>query len=154
MEKVMFVSSCGGHLSELMQFEPLFKKYDVTLVTEKTKSTIKLKDTYNLKYVAYGSKQYMYKYIFIFPYNIIRAIYLILRYNPKVIITTGAHTGGIFVTVGKILGRKTIYIESMAKVKELSKTGKFVYNKVDKFYVQWEELCKKYDKCEYIGRLK
>ena len=154
MEKVMFVASCGGHLSELLQLEPLFKKYEPIIVTEKTESTLKLKEKYNLKYVAYGSKQYMYKYIFIFPYNIIRAIYLILKHNPKVIITTGAHTGGIFVTVGKILKKKTIYIESMAKVKELSKTGKFVYNKVDKFYVQWEDLCKKYEKCEYIGRLK
>ena len=154
MKKVMFVSSCGGHLSELLQFEPLFKKYETMIVTEKTQSTIKLKDKYNLKFVAYGSKQYMYKYIFIFPYNIIRAIYLILKYRPDVIITTGAHTGGIFVTVGKILKKKTIYIESMAKVKELSKTGNFVYNKVDKFFVQWEELCEKYEKCEYIGRLK
>ena len=154
MDKVMFVSSCGGHLSELLQFEPIFNKYETIIVTEKTESTLKLKEKYNLKYVAYGSKQYMYKYIFIFPYNIIRAIYLILKHKPKVIITTGAHTGGIFVTVGKIFGKKTIYIESMAKVKELSKTGKFVYNKVDKFYVQWEDLCKKYSKCEYIGRLK
>ncbi len=79
---------------------------------------------------------------------------MIIKYNPDVIITTGAHTGGIFVTVGKILGKKTIYIESMAKVKEISKTGKFVYNKVDRFFGQWRELCEKYEKCEYIGRLK
>ncbi len=154
MDKVMFVASAGGHLSEILQLEPLFKDYDVTIVTEKTPSTLKLKDRYDLKYVGYGSKQYMYKYIFIFPYNIIKSIYMILKYRPKVIITTGAHTGGIFVTVGRILGKKTIYIESMAKVEDLSKTGKFVYNIVDKFYVQWEDLCHKYSKCKYIGRLK
>ncbi|MBR1884197.1 MAG: polysaccharide biosynthesis protein [Clostridia bacterium] len=154
MVDVMYVASAGGHLSELLELEPLFKKHSKVIITEKTESTLKLKEKYDLKYVAYGSKQYMYKYIFIFPYNIIKAMYYILKYRPKVIITTGAHTGGIFVTVGKILGKKTIYIESMAKVDSLSQTGKFVYNKVDKFYVQWEDLCKKYDKCKYLGRLK
>ena len=123
MKKVMFVSSCGGHLSELLQFEPLFKKYETMIVTEKTQSTIKLKDKYNLKFV---------------PYNIIRAIYLILKYRPDIIITTGAHTGGIFVTVGKILKKKTIYIESMAKVKELSKTdetsGNNIFDRIKKFF--------------------
>ena len=154
MIDVMFVASAGGHLSEIMQLSPLFEKYSNVIITEKTESTLKLKEKLKLKYVAYGSKQYMYKYIFIFPYNIIKSIYYILKYRPKVIVTTGAHTGGIFVTVGKILGKKTIYIESMAKVKELSKTGNFVYNKVDKFFVQWKDLEEKYEKCEYIGRLK
>lgn len=154
MKRVMFVASAGGHLSEILELEPLFKDYNVTLVTENTPSTLNLKDKYNLKYVGYGSKQYMFRYVFIFTFNILKSIYLILRYRPKVIITTGAHTGGIFVTVGKILGKKTIYIESMAKVNDLSKTGKFVYNIVDKFYVQWEDLCLKYKKCKYIGRLK
>ena len=28
MKKFLFISSCGGHLSELMQLNELFKKYD------------------------------------------------------------------------------------------------------------------------------
>ena len=154
MVDVMYVASAGGHLSELLSLKPLFDKHKSIIITEKTASTLKLKDEFKLKYVAYTSRQYMFKHIFLFTYNIFKAIGYILKYRPKVIITTGAHTGGIFVTVGKILGRKTIYIESMAKVESLSQTGKFVYNKVDRFYVQWEDLAKKYEKCEYLGRLK
>ena len=46
MKKVMFISSTGGHLDELMQLEPMFSKYDYYIVTEKTKSNLSLKDKY------------------------------------------------------------------------------------------------------------
>ena len=35
MKKVLFISSTGGHLSELLQLAPLFKKYDYHIITEK-----------------------------------------------------------------------------------------------------------------------
>ena len=41
--QVLFISSTGGHLDELMQLKPLFDKYDYHIITEKTKSNLKLK---------------------------------------------------------------------------------------------------------------
>lgn len=149
----MFVSSSGGHLTELLCLEPLFNLYDYILVTEKTSTTSKLSQKYNVKYVAYGSRRYMFKYIFVFIYNVFRFIYLMIRYKPKTIVTTGAHTGGIACVIGKAFNAKIIYIESLAKVKTLSVTGKNVYKIADKFYVQWKDLMQKYSKAEYIGRL-
>ena len=35
MKKVMFISSTGGHLSELLQLKPLFTKYDSYLFAGK-----------------------------------------------------------------------------------------------------------------------
>ena len=46
MKKVLFVSSTGGHLNELLQLKSMFKKYDYHLVTEKTDSNLYLKDKY------------------------------------------------------------------------------------------------------------
>ena len=37
-KKVLFISSTGGHLDELMQLKPMFEKYNYYIVTEKTKS--------------------------------------------------------------------------------------------------------------------
>ena len=152
-KKVMFVSSSGGHLSELLRLEPLFNDYDYILVTEKTNSTLKLKNKYNIKYVAYGSRRYIFKYVFVFTYNVFKFIYFMIKYRPKTIVTTGAHTGGIACVIGKLFKAKIIYIESLAKVKTLSLTGKNVYKIADKFYVQWKDLLKFYPKAEYIGRL-
>lgn len=39
MKKVMFISSMGGHLTELMQLKSIFKDYDYKIITEKHKST-------------------------------------------------------------------------------------------------------------------
>ncbi len=153
MKKVMFVSSAGGHLAELLKLSPLFIKYDYVLITEKVKTSEILKNKYNVEFVIYGSRYYFLKYIFVFIANVFLAFKYILKYRPEVIVTTGAHTGGVFCYIGKLFGAKTIYIESMAKVSSLSMTGNFMYKRADKFYVQWEDLEKKYDKAKYIGRL-
>lgn len=152
-KKVIFASSSGGHLEELLRLEPLFNKYDYLVVTEKTPTTEKMKNDYNMSYMIYGSRKYLFKYIFVFLFNVLKSIYLILNFNPNTIVSTGAHTGGIVCFIGKIFRKKIIYIETLAKVKTLSMTGEKMYKIADKFYVQWEELIQKYPKAEYIGRL-
>ena len=42
-KKVIFISSTGGHFSELMVLKPIFDDYDYHIITEKTGSTISLK---------------------------------------------------------------------------------------------------------------
>ena len=34
-KKVLFISSTGGHLSELMRLSPMFDKYEYFIITEK-----------------------------------------------------------------------------------------------------------------------
>jgi UDP-N-acetylglucosamine:LPS N-acetylglucosamine transferase len=154
-KNVIFVSSAGGHLSELLRLAPLFDSYNYVVITEKTPTSEALKEKYNTEYMVYGSRHYFLKYIFVFLSNIILSIKYILKYKPHTIVTTGAHTGGIMSFFGKLFGAKVIFIESLAKVDSLSMTGKNVYRfrLADKFYVQWEELTKKYKRPEYIGRL-
>lgn len=155
MKKVIFTSSSGGHLTELLKLEPLFKDYDYLLLTEKTDVTEKLKDKYNMDFLLYGSRFYMLKYIWVVIYNIIKIIYIVLKFKPDTVVSTGAHTGGFVCYIAKILRPKTkiIYIETLAKVNSLSMTGGNVYKIADKFYVQWRNLEEKYEKAEYIGRL-
>ena len=45
-KNVMFISSTGGHLSELLQLANLFPRYNSCLITENTKSNRKLKKKY------------------------------------------------------------------------------------------------------------
>ena len=58
-KKVLFISSGGGHLSEMMRLSPMFEKYDYFIVTEKTKTTKYLKDKYKNKvnYLVYCTKK-------------------------------------------------------------------------------------------------
>ena len=93
------------------------------------------------------------KYDWTIIQNLITTINIVIKFKPDTIVSTGAQIGGFFCYVGKFFGAKVIYIETMAKIKELSGTGNNVYKIADKFYVQWKSLEEKYDKAEYIGRL-
>ena len=66
--KVMFIASTGGHLNELMQIKPLFKKFDYHIVTEKTKVDDSFKEEYKdkISLLIYGTKKYQFLYIFKF----------------------------------------------------------------------------------------
>ena len=46
-----------------------------------------------------------------------------------------------------------VYVESFARVKSLSVTGKLLYLFADRFIVQWPELARAYAKAEYHGLL-
>ena len=153
MKKVMFVCNSGGHLSEMLKLDKVINKYDYLLITEKTILTEKYKDIYNIKFVKYMSRKNIITYIFNGIINIITSIYNIIKFNPEIIISTGACIGAIYCVLGKILGKKIIYIESASRIDTLSGTGKVIYKIANKFYVQWEELEQKYNKSEYIGRL-
>lgn len=153
MKKVIFAASSGGHLTELLKVQELFKEYNYILVTEKTDVTKELDNKYNMKYVKYGPCKNKFKYIWTIITNIFKTIYIVARFRPDTVVSTGAQIGGFFCYVGKLFGAKVIYIETMAKIKELSGTGNNVYKIADKFYVQWKNLEEKYDKAEYIGRL-
>ena len=151
IKRVLFISSTGGHLNELLQLKKLFKKYDSYLVTEKTKTTMDLKKDYDIYYVAYGTKHRPLRYIFIAIYNIFRSIYLYHKIKPDVIVTTGAHTCVPMCYIAKLHHKKIIYIETFANLNTKTLTGKLIYPIATTFVVQWESMLKLYPKAVCWG---
>ncbi len=145
---VLFIASTGGHLHELMQLSPMFKKYDYHIITEKTKSNLKLKDTYQdkISYLIYGTKDHKVSYPFKLLYNCFKSLYFYIKYHPDYIITTGTHTAGPICCLGKIFGSKVIYIETFANIHTKTITGKLLYKVADHFIVQWPSMKKLYPK--------
>ena len=154
-KKVLFISSTGGHLNELMQLSPLFEKYDYKIITEKDKSNETLKKLYGEKlyFLPYGTRSKILTYIFKYIYLCIKTIYLYLKIRPKYIVTTGTHTAGPMCYLGKIFGSKIIYIETFANRSKKTATGRLIYPIADLFIVQWEEMLKIYPKAIYGGSI-
>ena len=152
-KKVLFISSTGGHLEELMQLKPMFEKYDYHIVTEKTKSNLNLKNKFPKKvsFLVYGTKDYMLTYPFKLLFNCFKSLFIYIKIRPKYIISTGAHTAGPMCCLGKIFGSKIIYIETFANSKTKSATGSIVYKFADLFIVQWEDMLELYPKGVYGG---
>lgn len=153
MKKVMFISSVGGHLTQLLELKNIFSEYNYILVTEKTDVTIDMKSKYKMEYLKYGSRKYLLKYLFIFGFNILKSIYLFFKYRPNVIVTTGTHTAVPMCYLGWIFRRKVIYIESFAKRTSPTLTGRLVYPIATVFVVQWESMLKFYPKAQHWGSI-
>ena len=156
MKKVLFISSTGGHLDELLQLKGLFDYYDYYIVTEKQKSNLSLRNKYpnRVSFLLYGSYTTLGNRI-IYPfrlfYNSIKSLFLYFKIRPKYIVTTGAHTAGPMCVIGHIFGSKIIYIETFANSMTKSKTGRIVYKFADLFIVQWKSMQKLYPKAKYGG---
>lgn len=153
MKKVMFISSTGGHLSELLQLKSMFSKYDYHIITEKTKSNVKLKNKYKKKinYLIYGSRQQPFLYPFRLLLNCFISLFLYFKIRPDYIISTGTHTAGPMCCIGKIFGSKIIFIESFANITTKTATGKLIYPMSDLFIIQWEEMRDLYPKAKFGG---
>lgn len=151
MKKIAFIASSGGHLEEISRLKKVADKYDSFLVTEKSG----LESNKFCEHVIYvrqmNRKQisFLPKFIVLF----IRALFILLKEKPDVIVTTGALIAYPFCLLGKISGKKIVYIESFARVNNASLTGKLVYRFADLFIVQWEDMLKVYDKAVLGGGL-
>lgn len=150
---VMFISSTGGHLNELLQLKSMFSKYEYCLITEKTKSNLYLKEEYKDKvhFLIYGTKHHFLTYPFKLLINCFISLFYYLRFKPDYIITTGVHTAGPMCCIGKLFGSKVIYIETFANMVTKTSTGKLLYPISDKFIVQWESMKKLYPKADFGG---
>lgn len=143
MKRVLFISSTGGHLSELFQLKSMFEKYEYMIVTEKTKSNLYLKDEYKnkIKYLKYGTKD---RQKLLYPgrllFNNFKSLFIYLKFHPDYIITTGTHTAGPMCYIGKIFGSKIIYVETFANINTKTVTGRLIYPISDLFVVQWDSM--------------
>ncbi len=152
--KIMFVSSTGGHLTELLQLESIFQNYDYSLITEKSKANKKLKSKYkNVDFLLYGTKDHKLSYPFKLLINCFLSVFLYFKYQPDYIITTGAHTAGPICCIARIFGSKVIYIETFANITTKTITGTLFYKLhiANLFIVQWSTMKKLYPKATYGG---
>lgn len=71
--------------------------------------------------------------------------------DPDIVISTGALSTVPACFIAKLKKKKLIYIESFAKTRSPSLTGRIVYRFADLFIVQWSPLLKFYPKAHYFG---
>lgn len=78
---------------------------------------------------------------------------------PDVLVCNGPGSAVLMVLValaGRFFGlakTRTLYVESFARTRSLSLSGKLLYPVVDRFFVQWPKLKEQYPRAEYRGIL-
>jgi len=148
--KICLVCSHGGHLVQMMRLRDAFKGYDNFLVTYNSEATKNLENAYLIKFEGWDLKG---KILLI--KSIIKTIKILVKEKPDVIVSTGGGEIAVpFCYIGKVLGAKVIFIETLARMTTPSGGGRLVYPIADLFLVQWESLLKKYGtKAKYWGKV-
>lgn len=147
--KLGLVCSAGGHLLELYQLKPVwgqFERFWVTFDYQDTKFLLKGERVYK----AYFPTN---RHIPNLIRNLFLAVRVLILEKPDVLISTGAGVSVPFFYLGKLMGMRTIYIESMARTSKLSLSGRLVYPVTSEFIVQWEELASRSQRLRFGGQV-
>ncbi|WP_063254843.1 PssD/Cps14F family polysaccharide biosynthesis glycosyltransferase [Neobacillus niacini] len=152
-KKVFFVSSSGGHLAQLKHLSKfIMNKYTISWVIEKNLSTQDLENEERVFFLKHQDRR-MKGFLFVFIYNILKSLMILIKVRPDIVITTGAGAVIPICYMAKLLGSKIVFIESYAKINSPTLTGRFIYKIADEFYVQWEELLHYYPEAKFRGSI-
>ena len=72
--------------------------------------------------------------------QLLQILMLMLRIRPDAVISTGAAPGYFALRIGKLLGARTVWIDSVANAEELSLSGRKIGKHADLWLTQWEHL--------------
>ena len=132
----MAVASIGGHWIQLLRIaRPMEGHYEMVYISTHPKCAIMVEGQ---KYCLTTdfSRSDAWKLVSAF----LKAIKTIRKEKPDAIITTGAAPGLVYLLAGKLFGRKTIWIDSIANVNRLSLSGRIAALFVSRVYTQWQHL--------------
>jgi len=80
--------------------------------------------------------------------------YIFLTERPDVVLTTGAEVGIVPILLGRLFRRRTVYLETAARLRHPSGTGRAVYRFCDYFFVQSEAMLRHYGpRARFVGSL-
>ncbi|MBE7636398.1 UDP-N-acetylglucosamine--LPS N-acetylglucosamine transferase [Sneathiella sp. P13V-1] len=144
---VLAIASAGGHWVQLQRLRPAWDGCHVIYVTTKQgyySQVIKdaeARNQTNVKYFCVQDANRWQKLKLL--HQLFQIGWIILKNRPNVIISTGAAPGFFALKIGKLLGAKTIWLDSIANAEELSLSGEKVSTSADLWLTQWPELAGK-----------
>jgi UDP-N-acetylglucosamine--N-acetylmuramyl-(pentapeptide) pyrophosphoryl-undecaprenol N-acetylglucosamine transferase len=153
MSKICLAANSGGHLNQLLQLQRMLKGHKYLYVTDKNDFSKELARHEKVHFVEkFVLKQCLKNMSFSGPLrNFWQSYRVIKREQPDVIITTGAGTAFGSCLVGRLLGKKVIFIESIARCRNASTFGKIISLISNVVFVQWRRMLNEYPRAAYAG---
>ena len=146
-KKILAVASLGGHWIQLLRITgPMEEKYEVAYVSTHPKCQTMVEGR-----KLYLMEDYSRWNVWRALPSFFTALRIIWKEKPTAIMTTGAAPGLMCLLVGKMLGRKTIWIDSIANVQHMSVCGRIASHFASKTYTQWKDLATA--KVAYAGNI-
>jgi UDP-N-acetylglucosamine:LPS N-acetylglucosamine transferase len=132
---VLLVCSPGGHLQQLLALEPAWQGLRTSWVTLRGADVAHLLDGQAVD-LAHGPTN---RSIVMLARNLPLAWRIIRARDPDAILSTGAGVCVPFFWVGRLLGRRCVYVESLTRLESASLSATLVYPVASQFFVQWPQ---------------
>ncbi len=143
--RVLAISSGGGHWVQLLRLGPAWQGCDVTYVTVNRAYRSDVPDT-PFRAINDATRWDRLKLLLMCA----RILSIVLRVRPDVVVSTGAAPGYFAIRFGRWCGARTVWIDSIANVEEMSMTGRLVRSYADLWLTQWPHLATA-DGPQYVG---
>ena len=136
-QKVLLISSGGGHWIELLRLRSAFDGHFLVFATVSESYRAHLGQA-PLHVVPDATRWDR--------LGLVRCaaevLALLMRERPDVVVSTGALPGFFGVVLARLVGARTIWVDSLANVEELSMSGQKVGRFADLWLTQWPELAR------------
>lgn len=147
--KLALVCSSGGHLYELFILSREWHDRERFWVSFPTSDATHLLKDERVIWAHHPTNRNV--------RNLLKNLWLSIKVlrdeRPDAVISTGAGVGLPFILCAKLMGIRTIFIESIARSEELSLTGRLCLPLADKLLSQSPDLARKHKKLEFRGRV-
>jgi hypothetical protein len=134
-KKILAVASGGGHWIQLLRLRAVFEGHDVAFVTVDRRYASQVP---GVRFHVVNDATRWDKLALI--RQALWVLFIVARERPAVVLSTGASVGYFALLFGKIFRARTVWIDSIANVERLSKSGELVARLADLRLTQWEHL--------------
>lgn len=133
---ILAVASGGGHWVQLLRLRPAFEGHRVVYIS----TNPGYQDDVDAKLYAVTDANMWEKLKLLKMFA--EVAWLVMRIRPDIVVTTGAAPGFAAILFAKLVGAKTLWIDSIANSEELSNSGKKVRKLATAWVTQWQHLAK------------
>lgn len=134
---MLAVASGGGHWVQLLRLTPAFADCVVVFVTvsEAYRTEVTGQRFYTVTDATRHTKLRL-------PHTVLGLFWILCKERPDVVISTGAAPGYLALLLAKMFGAKTVWLDSIANVEQLSMSGKMAARCADLWLTQWPHLAR------------
>ena len=149
---MLLVCSTGGHLLQLLALRGAWAEFSRGWVTfDKSDARSLLTDERVV--FAHGPTNRNFGLLAVrnLLRNLVGAVRLLRVVRPKVVLTTGAGVAVPFAWIGRLLGTRVVYVESLTRIEQPSLSCRLIAPVASRIYAQWPELPEAVPKARYVG---
>lgn len=145
-KRLLLVASGGGHWVQLSRLSPAFEGHHALYATT-MRGVQAPSGGRAVEFVHDASRSQPTMFVLL----ILQVLFLVLKFRPHVIITTGAAPGLVALQIGKLFGARTVWIDSLANVKKISLSGRLAERYADLWLTQWPHLVEQHPNLSSFG---